>query len=231
MKIAGMQRLASIDCEKTGVDVINLSISSLADKVSHLYFLQMDDIHSDIMNHIQSINKPFKITKANRTYGSGWGFYNNESLDDLYKSVNDEEFDWILYPDTDDLLPKNIIDILKEADDISAETIHFCYIECFGAVDQIIEVAKGFPIGPHHKAVKHREDITFMLSPGFNRAICNGKSLKGYETNYCMRHMRYVTSKGLEKRKSMNYIDQYFLQPHQTIPFKEGERFNYYARY
>ena len=44
-----------------------------------------------------------------------------------------------------------------------------------------------------------------------------------------MRHMRYVN--GVEKRKSMNYIDQYFLEPHRIIPFKEGENINYYKNY
>ena len=227
MRVAGMQRLASIDYEKTGIDVIKLSISSLADKVSHLYFLEMDPISNEILEFIQSLNKPFKIIKGKENYGTGYGLKNYESLDHLYKGI-DENFDWVLYPDTDDVLPENVLDVLVEADNLGRETIYFYFIECFGSINDIIEIEKGYPIGPHYKAVKHRPDITFDLSPGFNEAV-SPSGLKRYETDYCMRHMRYVN--GVEKRKSMNYIDAYFLQPHRTIPFKEGEKFNYYKNY
>jgi len=227
MRVAGMQRLASIDYEKTGMDVIKLSISSLADKVSHLYFLEMDPIAPELIEFIESLGKPFKIVKGKENYKSGYALKNYESLDHLYKGI-DEQFDWVLYPDTDDMLPENVLDILAEADALGKETIHFYFIESFGGVNDIIEIEKGYPIGPHHKAVKHRPDITFDLSPGFNEAV-SPNGLKRYETTYCMRHMRYVN--GIEKRKSMNYIDQYFLEPHRTIPFKEGEHFNYYEHY
>lgn len=227
MEVAGMQRLASIDYEKTGMDVIKLSISSLADKVSHLYFLEMDAIAPELIEFIQSLGKPFKIIKGRENYNNGYALKNFESLDHLYKGI-DEKFDWILYPDTDDVLPDNILDILVEADTLGKDSIHFYFIECFGGVNDIIEIEQNYPIGPHHKAVKHRPDITFYYSPGFNEAVCSN-GIKKYETTYCIRHMRFVN--GVEKRKSMNYIDKYFLEPHRTIPFKEGEHFNYYEKY
>lgn len=222
-----MQRLAAIDYEKTGMDVIKLSISSLADKVSHLYFLEMDAIDPKLIDFIISLNKPFKIIKGKQDYLSGYSLKNFESLDHLYKGI-DEQFDWVLYPDTDDLLPENILDILIEADVLNKDSVHFWFIECFGSINNIIEIEKDYPIGPHHKAVKHRPDITFNLSPGFNEAICSN-GLRRYESTYCIRHMRYVN--GIEKRKSMNYIDKYFLIPHRNIPFKEGEHIDYYKNY
>ena len=70
---------------------------------------------------------------------TGWSFKNNESLHDLYKSI-DIQFDWVLYPDADDLLPDNILDILVEADEKNAETVRLYFIECFGSENDIIEI-------------------------------------------------------------------------------------------
>jgi hypothetical protein len=157
---------------------------------------------------------------------TGWMFKNNESLDDLYKTI-DTQYDWVLYPDADDLLPDNVLDILKEADDKNADTVRFYFLECFGSENDIIEIKSGYPIGPHFKAVKHRSDITFVGSDGFNEACCN---LVRHETEYCMRHLRYATKEGVEKRKSMNYFQDYFLQDHDTIPYSPNEKINYYLR-
>ena len=35
---------------------------------------------------------------------------------------------------------------------------------------------------------------------------------------------------GVEKRKSMNYFQDYFLQNHATIPYSPNEKVNYYSR-
>jgi hypothetical protein len=70
-------------------------------------------------------------------------------------------------------------------------------------------------------------DIGFVGSDGFNEACCD---LKRHETEYCMRHLRYATKEGVEKRKSMNYFQDYFLQNHATIPYSPNEKVNYYSR-
>ena len=101
-KVCGMMRLAEIDQYKLGKDLMKLSISNLATKVSKLYFLQIGKIDEDIFHFLDSLNIPYKITKSVVDYGTGWSFKNNESLDDLYKTI-DEEFDWVLYPDADDI--------------------------------------------------------------------------------------------------------------------------------
>ena len=226
MKVAGMMRLAEIDQEKVGKELMKLSILRLSDKVSFLYFLKIGNIDNDILEYIESLNKPYKITDSENDYMTGWAFKNNESLHDLYKTI-DVQYDWVLYPDADDLLPDNILDILIEADEKNAETIRLYFIECFGSENDIIEIRTGYPIGPHFKAVKHRFDIGFIGSDGFNEACCN---LIRHETQYCMRHLRYATKEGVEKRKSMNYFQDYFLQNHATIPYSPNEKVNYYSR-
>ena len=67
-----------------------------------------------------------------------------------------------MYPDADDLLPENILELLEQADEMGAETLRFHFIECFGSIDKVIEVKEGFPIGPHFKAVKVKDNITFI---------------------------------------------------------------------
>jgi hypothetical protein len=223
MKVAGMMRLAEIDQEKVGKELMKVSILRLSDKVSHLYFLKIGNIDNDLLEFIEKLNKPYKITDSKNDYMTGWMFKNNESLDDLYKTI-DTQYDWVLYPDADDLLPDNVLDILKEADDKNADTVRFYFLECFGSENDIIEIKSGYPIGPHFKAVKHRSDITFVGSDGFNEACCN---LVRHETEYCMRHLRYATKEGVEKRKSMNYFQDYFLQDHDTIPYSPNEKINY----
>jgi hypothetical protein len=226
MKVAGMMRLSEIDQTKVGKDLMKLSISNLSEYVSHLYFLKIGNIDDDIIKHIHSLNKNIKIINQPRQYDEGWAFKNNESLNDLYKSI-DDSFDWILYPDADDLLPENILNLLHEADLINADTVRIYFIECLGSIDDIIEVKPGFPIGPHFKAVKHRANITFINSDGFNEACCN---LKRYETSYCMRHLRYATPENTKKRIDMNYSQSYFLENHNTIKYIPMQEFKYYCR-
>jgi hypothetical protein len=112
---------------------------------------------------------------------------------------------------------------------MGAETLRFNFIECFGSIDKIIEVKDGFPIGPHFKAVKVKSYITFIGSDGFNEATKVG-GLKRFETNYCMRHLRYANPNGIEERKRMNYFQEYFLQDHNLIDYKPKQHFNYYKK-
>ena len=229
LRIAGMMRLAEIDQHKLGKDLMRMSISMLAEKVSHLYFLQIGNIDEDVMSHINSLEIPVKITPSGVDYLSGWMFRNNESLHDLYKTI-DGDFDWILYPDADDLLPENILDIVDAANSAGADTIRMYFIECFGSSDKIIEVNEGFPIGPHFKAVRLREDIGFMGSDGFNEARCDNGLIR-YETNYCIRHLRYANPDGIEERKKMNYFQEYFLMDHDLLDYSPDKTFDHYRGY
>jgi len=224
MKVAGMMRLAEIDQSKVTKYMMKLSIKSLSDKVSCIYFLQIGKIDADIIDFILELGKPIKITKQNKDYESGWNFKNNESLDDLYKTV-DEGFDWILYPDADDILPDNILQLCKEADLKGKNTIRLHFIECFGSENDIIEIKEGFPIGPHFKAVKQLKGLTFINSDGFNEAK---GLLNRYETRYCIRHLRYADKLGIEKRKQMNYLEPYFLESHKTKKYKPNQTVEYY---
>jgi hypothetical protein len=226
MRLAGMMRLAEIDQQKVGKELMKLSIGDLANKVSKLYFLQIGNIDQDILDFINLLPTPSKITPATTEYDSGWIFKNNESLDDLYKTI-DEQFDWVLYPDADDILPQNIAELIEEADAKNAQVLRVYFIECFGSVEDIIEVTSGYPIGPHFKAVKYNPHITFVGSDGFNEP--KGPLVR-HETDACVRHLRYASAEGVQKRKDMNYFQEYFLQNLSTIKFVEGKPFNYYTK-
>ena len=228
MKVAGMMRLSEIDESKVGKDLMKYSIKWLSDKVDALYFLQIGKISGDVLDFIYNLDNQILIYETQTDYQTGWNFKNNESLDELYKLVKGD-WDWVLYPDADDLLPENILDLLLQADEMGAETLRFNFIECFGSIDKIIEVKDGFPIGPHFKAVKVKSYITFIGSDGFNEATKVG-GLKRFETNYCMRHLRYANPNGIEERKKMNYFQEYFLQNHNLIDYKPQQHFNYYKK-
>lgn len=228
MRVAGMMRLAEIDESKVGKDLMKYSIKWLSDKVDALYFLQIGKISGDVLDFIYNLDNQIVISETQIDYQTGWGFKNNESLDELYRLVKGN-WDWVLYPDADDLLPENILDLLQQADEMEAETLRFHFIECLGSVDKVIEVKDGFPIGPHFKAVKVKDDITFIGSDGFNEATKVG-GLKRFETDYCMRHLRYANPNGIEERKRMNYFQEYFLQNHNLIDYKPEQHFNYYRR-
>ena len=223
-KVCGMMRLAEIDQYKLGKDLMKLSISNLATKVSKLYFLQIGKIDEDIFHFLDSLNIPYKITKSVVDYGTGWSFKNNESLDDLYKTI-DEEFDWVLYPDADDILPDNINDVLDEASSSECEVVRFHFIECFTSHDKVIKIKEGFPIGPHFKAVIHSPNITFVGSEGFNEPK---GPLKRLETAFCVRHLRYANPQAVESRRKMNYFEDFFSKDHELMDFVEGESIHYY---
>lgn len=226
MNVVGMMRLAEIDQSKLGKELMKYSFQWLSEKVSKIYFLQIGHIDDDILQFIYRLKVPIEIKVSETDYGSGWVFKNNESLNDNYKMIKGE-WDWVLYPDADDLLPENILELLKEGDEMGAETLRFHFIECFGSIDNVIAVKEGFPIGPHFKAVKWRNDIEFIGSDGFNEAR---GPLKRYETQYCMRHLRYANPEGIEERKRMNYFQDYFLQNHELIPYKPNQTINYYKK-
>jgi hypothetical protein len=226
MKVAGMMRLAEIDQTKVGKELMKLSISDLSNKVSNLYFLKIGNIDKDIIDFIYALPNKIKITEQPNEYGSGWMFRNNESLHDLYKTI-DEDFDWILYPDADDILPEHILELCESADLEGKNTIRLHFIECFGSENDIIVIKPGYPIGPHFKAVKQLEGVTFVGSDGFNEATMEG-GMKRYETNYCMRHLRYANKDGIEQRKQMNYFQPYFLEGHLTKKYKAKQIVNYY---
>lgn len=226
MKVAGMMRLAEIDQTKVGKDLMKLSISDLSKNVSHLYFLKIGNIDADLLDWIYALPNKIKITEQTTDYSSGWMFKNNESLDDLYKTI-DEDFDWILYPDADDLLPEHILELCELADLEGKNTIRLHFIECFGSENDIIIIKMGYPIGPHFKAVKPLEGVTFICSDGFNEATMEG-GMKRYETNYCMRHLRYANKEGIQQRKEMNYFQPYFLENHSTKKYKPKQLVNYY---
>jgi len=224
--VVGMVRLSEIDQIKLGKELMKLSIKDISNKVSKLYFLQIGNIDNDILEFIKNLAIPYKITISKENYSSGWTFKNNESLDDLYKTI-DDDCDWVLYPDMDDLLPENINEILETANVKDSKVIRFHFIECFGSVDDVIEIKQGYPIGPHFKAVKYSSNITFHGSDGFNEPkgpLCR------YETNFCVRHLRYANFECLQKRKEMNYFQDYFLKNHNTIKFIEGQTINYYRK-
>jgi hypothetical protein len=229
MTVAGMMRLAEIDESKLGLELMKLSISKMAEVSAKLYFLQIGNSCQQILDHIDGLDKPYLIRPASQDFGSGWGFKNNESLTELY-SLIDEPFDWVIYPDADDLLPENLLDILGQADELGAEVIRFHFIECLGSPTSIIEIRPGFPIGPHFKAVKPAADVTFIGSDGFNEATSASRKLKRYETQYCMRHLRYANPVGIEKRKQMNYFQDYFLMDHATIEYSPSQKIEYYTR-
>ena len=221
-----MMRLAEIDQEKVGKELMKMSIEDLSKKCNKLYFLKIGQIDNDIIDFINHLTIPVKYIESPRDYLSGWMFQNYESLQDLYDGI-DEEFDWVLYPDADDILPDNMLDIIKEADVQECEVIRLYFVECFGSPNDILEVKEGFPIGPHFKAVKYKNGLMFEGSDGFNEPA---GSFKRYESEQCMRHLRYATQEGIEKRKQMNYFQDYFLQNHKTMPYLPNQTFNYYRR-
>ena len=113
----------------------------------------------------------------------------------------------------------------KNADLEGKNTIRLYFIECFGSENDILEIKEGYPIGPHFKAVKPFEGLTFVGSDGFNEAK---GPLERYETPYCMRHMRYANKEGIQQRKDMNYFQPYFLEEHNTKEYKPNQSVNYY---
>ena len=219
-------RLAEIDQQKVGKELMKMSIEDLSNKCHKLYFLKIGQIDNDMIDFIDHLSIPVKYIESKRDYLSGWMFQNNESLQDLYDDI-DEEFDWVLYPDADDILPENMLDIIKEANIDNCQVIRLHFIECFGSPVDILEINQDFPIGPHFKAVKHIKGLMFEGSEGFNEPA---GFLKRYESSQCMRHLRYATQEGIQKRKEMNYLQDYFLQNHKTIPYVPNQTVNYYKR-
>ena len=228
MRIAGMMRLSEIDQRKLGNDIMKFAIKEMSAYTEHLYFLKIGTIDEDIISFIESLDKPFKITNQTADYLHGWMFRNNESLDDLYKTV-DKGFDWVMYPDADDILPENILEIVKSADQDKADVIRLHFIETFGDVNKIIKMINGFPIGPHFKGVRMADDITFIGSDGFNEpTTTSARNLKRHESEYCMRHLRYCNQQAIEERQKMNYYQDYFLQNHELIDYKPMQKRKYY---
>jgi hypothetical protein len=224
MIISGMMRLSEIDQQKVGKDNMKLCIKEMTKFCNYTYYLKIGNIDIDVLDYIEYLGIPFKFTEAPRDYSSGWMFDNYSSLEDLYNSI-DIECDWVIYPDADTILPENTIELIQEANQKNCNVIRFHYIECFGAIDKIIKIKQGYPIGPHFMAAKYNKDLKFIGSSGFNEP--SGDHSR-YETQYCMRHLRYANNEGIEKRKNMNYYQSYFLENNETVDYKPLMKIDYY---
>jgi hypothetical protein len=226
MRVAGMMRLAEIDETKLGFDLIHFAIKEMCKYCESVYFLQMGNISQITLDFISTLGIDFTIFQTDVDYRSGWGFLNTESLDELYKKIPNK-YDWIIYPDADDILPENLLEILDEDSDV----IRLRFIECFNGINNIIIIGDDFPIGPHYKAVRQNDDITFIGSHGFNEPITtSGRNLIRKESDYCMRHTRYARKESIEARRNMNYFQDFFLIDHDVIEYKPNQKIEYYSR-
>jgi hypothetical protein len=231
MRIGGMMRLASIDEIKVGLDLIHLSIIENSKVCDRLYFLVMDDnVHQSTFDLINSLPIPTQISRASEDFGTGWNFKHNESLDELFRTIPDNEVDWVLTHDVDNLPVDETPKIIEEAEEIGADVVRCHMIEHWGSLEDIMEVSNGYPIGPHFVMVKWNKDIRYTGSEGFSEATSYTRKLKRYETDYCIRHMRYIHKWQYEERKKIGYSQDYFGEEHQTIPYKPNQTINYYRR-
>ena len=224
-------RLASIDEVKVGLDLIHLSIKENAKLCSHLYFLVMDDnVDKSTFDLINSLPNQIKISRASIDYGTGWNFKHNESMDELFRTIPPNEVDWVLTHDVDNLPVDNTLELIEQANEINADVIRVHMIEHWGGLDKIMEVSNGYPIGPHFVMVKWNDDIRYTGSEGFSEATSYTRKLKRLETDYCIRHMRYVYKWQYEERKAIGYAQDYFGKEHNTIEYKPNQKIQYYRR-
>jgi hypothetical protein len=231
MRLGAMMRLASIDEVKVGLDLIYLSIKENAKLCSHLYFLIMDDnVDKSTFDLIDSLGKEVKYQKASEDYGTGWNFKHNESIDELFRMIPNNEIDWVLHHDVDNLPVDNTLELIEKAEEEGADVIRVHMIEHWGSLEQILEVSEGYPIGPHFVITKWAEDIRFTGSEGFTEALSHKRKLKRLETDYCIRHMRYVYRWQYEERKAIGYAQDYFGKEHNTIEYKPNQKIQYYRR-
>ncbi len=226
MKIAGMTRLSHFDIyKKKASEVVKYCIDDLSKYCQDIYFLQIGEVEDNFLSWLD-INKI--ITKTHNDYSEGWNFKNNESLDELYKSIN-KVYDWILYPDTDDIFPCQVLQELDIAEEKNADIIEFPILEGVNGKDEVIGNFKNYVIGSHAKALKFSSDITFMNSPGFAKPIATSdRNLKSYHCLYPCRHLRYSTKELLATRQSINYYQSYFLDNHTTKRFNPLLKFHEY---
>lgn len=224
-----MTRLSSYDIDKKKAeDVVKLCIQDLTKYCKEIYFLQIGNVNEHFLDWL-NINKI--ITKSNKNYLEGWMFDNNLSLTDLYNTIN-KKYDWILYPDMDDILPKQILEEIDMADRLGYDVIDFPMLECLDGIDKVICDFENYVIGPHAKALKMADDITFLGTDGFAKPISkSGRKLKIYNSKYPCRHLRYMNKNLIEARKEIKFYQDFFEKPHKTTDFIPNWTFDEYVRY
>lgn len=224
-----MTRLSSYDIDKKKAgDVVKCCVEDLSKYCKDIYFLQIGEVDDSFLSWL-NVNKI--ITKSSKNYSEGWVFDNNLSLTDLYLTV-DKKYKWVLYPDMDDLLPPQILEEVDKADKLGYDVIDTPMLECLDGINRVICDFKDYVIGPHAKALKMADDITFIGTDGFAKPISKkGRKLRIYNCSYPTRHLRYMNKNLIEERKKINFYQDFFERTHKITNYNPNWRFNDYINY
>ena len=221
-----MTRVSSFDIDKKKAgEIVKYTIDDLSKYCNDIYFLLIGNVDENFLSWLR-INKI--ITISSKNYNEGWAFDNYTSLNDLYLTVN-KHYDWIVYPDSDDILPPQLLEELWIAEEQKADILEIPILECINGYEEVIGDFSNYIIGPHAKALKPAPDITFLGSDGFAKPVSSQKRrLKSYHSPYPMRHLRYVTQELRDARKSINYYQEYFSIPKKTTKYNPLWTFQQY---
>lgn len=142
---------------------------------------------------------------------------NEESLRMLWDSLKDLAPDWVVYPDEDELLPKQARHLIQEAETHGRLCVTFPFLECWNAPDEIMADVETPGTGPHSKIARYKEGLTFSGGGGFcfpNKEYADNH----LESKWPLRHLRYVTPSARARRR-MRYRYWWADVEHRTFAY------------
>lgn len=232
LDIATIIKISSYDINKKKCEEeMKICVSDTIRYCSRAYFLLIGEIKSDFLDWLENLPIDKKITQSNKTYGGeGWNFDWTASSEDLLRSI-DKKHDWIIAIDADSILPPNIIEEINKADLSGCDMLDAPVLECKENINNVICDFTNYPIWQHVFSYKWCPDLTYLGSSGFSKVLSkNGRDLKIYNSQYPVRHTRYMNERLMSARKEINYCQEFFFIPHKTEKYDPEKKWSYYLK-
>lgn len=212
---------------KRATGIMRQALESLSKQSDILYVYANRLTDEGMIAFVKSLPNLIKLVIDHAHFSDGWAYAGNSALDHLMNQMDHYPvpIDWVLFPDSDDLLPCNVRAEVEKAASEGKTCIEFPRIETRG--EKIIDIA-GSPCGPHVLGAKWKP--SWRDSVGFN--IPDGTPMDNiYHCRYPTRHLRYATPDLIEARKSVGYYEQYADKEWRTTDFHPDWTWQDYERH
>ncbi len=228
MIIGGTMRFSQWDIDaKRARELIKQTLSSLSNQVDHLWVYGNKLTDTNIQEFIRSLPNLAGFLIDGSHFGDAWSYNGNGVLDHIMKML-DKHIDWVLFPDSDDLLPYMVRQEVEKADSQGMTSIEFPRIEPRDG--KIMDVTKQVG-GPHILGCSCRGNTpTWRNSVGFNTP--DGTKMSNvYHCPYPSRHMRYATKDLIAARQEANYHEEYAKGEYRGVDFNPDWTWQDYERH
>lgn len=217
MILGGAIRFSQWDIDaKKATPIMCQAFLRLSSQVDHLFAYGQSLTDSNMIAFVKNLPKLSGFWIDDKDWKEGWVYNGNGALGHMIDLI-DTPIDWVLFPDSDDLLPSNVRQEVEKAEAAGCTCIEFPRVDMRG--DMVMDV-NGYVGGPHVLGAKFDPRPAWKCSQGFNWPD-NTPPMKVYHCPYPSRHLRYSSEMLIAARKAVGYSEDYCDKEWKLAPFRD----------